>query len=116
MTCWRNPTLSPYTYAFLLNCSRGGVVDQRALAAAIEAGRIAGAALDVYEIEPGAADTEFKDPVRNLPRVYGTHHVGASTEQAQTAVAEEAARIVRTFMESGTFLHCVNPPETAPAR
>jgi D-3-phosphoglycerate dehydrogenase len=97
--------------AFLINCSRGGVICEKALSEALSEGRLAGAALDVYEIEPGATDTEFKDPIPKVPHVYGTHHVGASTEQAQEAVAEEAVRIVRTFVEKGEFINCVNPPE-----
>jgi len=94
--------------AFLLNCSRGGVVDEAALGEAIRADRLGGAALDVYEIEPGAAETEFRDPVVLTPHVYGTHHVGASTEQAQQAVAEETVRIVKTYRETGRVLNCVN--------
>ena len=78
---------------------------------AVKAGRLAGAALDVYEIEPAATDTEFKDPIPQVPHVYGTHHVGASTEQAQEAVAEEAVRIVRTFVDKGEFVNCVNPSQ-----
>ncbi len=95
--------------AFLLNCSRGGVVDQKALAAAVESGSIAGAALDVYEIEPPATGTKFSDPIVKTPHIYGTHHIGASTEQAQAAVAEETVKIVRTYLDSREFLHCVNP-------
>lgn len=94
--------------AFLINCSRGGVVDEQALGAAICAGRIAGAALDVYEFEPSADDREFKDPILDVRRVYGTHHIGASTEQAQTAVATETVRIVRDFLDKGEFHNCVN--------
>ncbi len=96
--------------AFLINCSRGGVVDEHALGAAINAGHIAGAALDVYEFEPSADDREFKDPILDVRRVYGTHHIGASTEQAQTAVATETVRIVRDFLEKGEFINCVNEP------
>jgi D-3-phosphoglycerate dehydrogenase len=94
---------------FVINCSRGGVVDEKALAAAIQQGRLAGAGLDVYEIEPGATDGQFADPVLECPRVYGTHHIGASTDQAQWAVAEEVVRIVETFQREGRVLHCVNP-------
>ena len=94
--------------AFLLNCSRGGVVDETALSEAIKANKLGGAALDVYEIEPGANDTEFADPVVQTPHVYGTHHVGASTEQAQLAVAEETVRIVKAFRDEGKLLNCVN--------
>lgn len=96
--------------AFLINCSRGGVVDETALAEALAAGSLAGAALDVYEIEPGASDKEFTDPIRESRRVYGTHHVGASTEQAQIAVADNVVRIVRGFRD-GKLLNCVNPPQ-----
>lgn len=99
--------------AFLLNCSRGGIVDERALADALDSGTIAGAALDVYEIEPAITERVFKDPILDEPTVYGTHHVGASTQQAQAAVAEEAVRIIKTYMETGELLHCVNPPEPA---
>lgn len=97
--------------AFLINCSRGGVVDQAALAKAIDAGAIAGAALDVYEIEPAATDKAFADPIVGKPRIYGTHHVGASTEQAQLAVSEEAVKIVQQFLDTSELLHCVNPAE-----
>lgn len=101
--------------AFLLNCSRGGVVDEVALAEAVKSGTIGGAALDVYEIEPAATDKEFKDPVVSVPRIYGTHHVGESTEQAQDAVADEAVRIVRNYLKTGEFINCVNSSETAKA-
>lgn len=99
--------------AYLLNCSRGDVLDEQALIEALESGRIAGAAMDVYEIEPAATDSEFKDPVRTAPRFCGTHHVGASTEQAQLAIAEEVAHIVERFMERGEALHCVNARQPA---
>ena len=94
--------------AFLINCSRGGIIDQSALADAVKAGTVGGAALDVFENEPGAADKEFSDPVVQVDHIYGTHHVGASTDQAQSAVADEAVRIVSGFMKSGEFLNCVN--------
>lgn len=97
--------------AFLLNCARGDVVDEQAVGAALASRRIAGAAFDVYELEPGAADTEFKDPIGQVPHAYGTHHVGASTEQAQQAVAEETVRIVQAFVASGALRNCVNRPE-----
>jgi D-3-phosphoglycerate dehydrogenase len=94
--------------AFVINCCRGGVVDEAALGRAVQRGDIAGAALDVYEAEPGASDTEFHDPVGKIPQVYGTHHVGASTEQAQNAIADEVVRIIRTFMETGHVRNCVS--------
>ena len=95
--------------AFVLNCSRGGIIDEKALVQAVESGNIGGAALDVYEIEPAATDTEFADPVVKTANVYGTHHVGASTQQAQIAVAEETVKIVQGYLATGDFLHCVNP-------
>ena len=67
--------------------------------------------MDVYENEPPATAKEFSDPIPQALRLYGTHHIGASTEQAQSAVAEEVVRIVRTFLESGQFLNCVNPSQ-----
>ena len=94
--------------ACVINCSRGEVVDTVALAKAIEAGRIAGAGLDVYENEPGVSDKVFADPVVKVDRVYGTHHIGASTEQAQLAVAEEVVRIISHYKSTGQVLNCVN--------
>ncbi|MCP4591964.1 MAG: hydroxyacid dehydrogenase [bacterium] len=94
--------------ACIINCSRGGVVDQQALVKALDDGQIAGAGLDVYEIEPGASDKDFADPVMQHPKVYGTHHIGASTEQAQLAVAEEVVRIVEAHKTRGEVLNCVN--------
>ena len=95
--------------AFVLNCARGGIVDEEALAEAVKAGTIAGAALDVYEHEPAATDSEFDGIIKSLPQVYGTHHVGASTEQAQSAVGEEAVRVVLGYKNNGDFINCVNP-------
>ncbi|MCK4660161.1 MAG: phosphoglycerate dehydrogenase [Phycisphaerae bacterium] len=94
--------------AFVINCSRGGVVDQQALVKALDEGQIAGAGLDVYENEPGAGGKVFADPVMNHPKVYGTHHIGASTEQAQLAVADEVVRIIEKFKTAGEVLNCVN--------
>jgi len=95
--------------AFLINCSRGEVVDTQALAQAIKQRKIAGAGLDVYENEPGASDTTFADPVVEVDMVYGTHHIGASTEQAQVAVAEEVVRVIDHYKKTGELLHWVNP-------
>ncbi|MEK6797911.1 MAG: hydroxyacid dehydrogenase [Planctomycetota bacterium] len=99
--------------AFLVNCSRGGVVDEKALGEAVSSGMIGGAALDVYEIEPAAPAGEFTDPIPKCPKVYGTHHVGASTDQAQDAVAQEVVRIVRRYMDAGEVVNCVNPCDKA---
>lgn len=96
--------------ATLVNTARGGVVDQAAAAAAVEAGKIRYAA-DVYENQPTPTDTEATPEMTamaNLPGFVGTHHNGASTEQAQEATAAEAVRIIRTYDTTGAIPHIVN--------
>lgn len=93
--------------AYLINTSRGSVVDEAALAQAI-AGKHIRAGLDVFEDEPAGPTGEFADPIARLPGVFGTHHVGASTEQAQVAIAHEVIRIVRAFRETGEVPNVVN--------
>ncbi|MDL1950713.1 hydroxyacid dehydrogenase, partial [Acidobacteria bacterium ACD] len=102
--------------AIFVNTSRGEVVDEAALKRAVaEKGVRAG--LDVFEKEPSGATGTFEDDVVSLPGVVGTHHVGASTEQAQQAIAEETVRIVRVFKATGQVPNAVNlchrPPATA---
>jgi D-3-phosphoglycerate dehydrogenase / 2-oxoglutarate reductase len=90
-----------------INTSRAEVIDQEALARAVrEKGVRAG--LDVFAKEPAGGAGEFTDEIASLPGVYGTHHIGASTEQAQEAIAAETVRIVRTFKESGRVPNVVN--------
>lgn len=91
--------------AFFINTSRGGLVKQADLIDAIKTKNIK-AGLDVYENEPKADAKEFNNEITGL--VYGTHHIGASTDQAQEAVSELAVKIVKTFAADGTFLHQVN--------
>jgi len=93
--------------ALLINAARGSVVDEAALQRAVEEKRIR-AGLDVYENEPGGAKGEFRSEVASTPGVYGTHHVGASTDQAQVAIAHEVIRIVDGFLKTGVAPHCVN--------
>ncbi len=93
--------------ATLVNTSRGSVVDQEALTNAIQGKQIR-AGLDVFQNEPKGGDTSFTEDIVSHPGVYGTHHVGASTDQAQEAIATEAVRIVETWMNTGEVLHCVN--------
>jgi D-3-phosphoglycerate dehydrogenase len=93
--------------AFLINTSRAGIVVKDALVAGIEAKGLR-AGLDVFWDEPAANDKDFGDDIVALPGVYGTHHVGASTAQAQNAVSEEAWRVVEQFMATGEFLNHVN--------
>ncbi|MCP4809644.1 MAG: hydroxyacid dehydrogenase [Proteobacteria bacterium] len=91
--------------AIFVNTSRGQVVDEAALAEAVGRGLRAG--LDVFCGEP-ATDGDWTTPLAALPGVYGTHHVGASTEQAQEAVAEEAARVIVEWNHTGEAPNCVN--------
>jgi D-3-phosphoglycerate dehydrogenase len=93
--------------ATLINTSRGGVIDDAALAAAVAAGRIR-AGLDVYEGEPSEAKTEWRGAVVDGAGVYGTPHIGASTEQAEDAIAVEVVRIVRDYVGQGVVHNCVN--------
>jgi D-3-phosphoglycerate dehydrogenase len=93
--------------AYLINAARGSVVDEAALEKAVrERGIRAG--LDVYQGEPSGGKAEFKAPIARTPGVYGTHHVGASTDQAQVAIAHEVIRIVDGYMKTGIAPHCVN--------
>ena len=101
--------------AFFINTSRGDIVDQDALAKAMEEKGIR-AGLDVFAHEPAATDKEFGDPIAQLPGLYGTHHIGASTEQSQAAIAEETVHIIQVYAESGQVLHCVNLAQRTPAR
>ena len=101
--------------AILINTARGEVVDQAALRAALAAGKIR-AGLDVFDPEPAEGTADFADPILDLPNLYGTHHIGASTEQAQEAIAEEAIRIIETFVKTGVVLNCVNLASRTPAK
>ncbi len=81
----------------IINCSRGGVVDPEALLEALESGRVAGAGLDVYEVEPLAEDS----PLRTHPRIVCTPHLGASTVEAQENVGLMSAEQTRDFLLTG---------------
>ncbi len=94
--------------AMLINTSRASVVDEAALCAALKSGKLRAAAVDVYEGEPSADAKENPSPLCDLPNLYGTHHIGASTEQAQTAVAEETVRIVEELLKTGKVRNAVN--------
>ncbi len=93
--------------AYLINTSRGSVVDESALAEAVKKEGIR-VGMDVYAEEPGSGTGEFRSAIANLPGVYGTHHVGASTQQAQVAIAHEVTRIVMEFQTTGGVPNCVN--------
>jgi D-3-phosphoglycerate dehydrogenase / 2-oxoglutarate reductase len=101
--------------AMFINTSRADVVDQAALLEEAKAGRIR-VGLDVYDKEPKGSDGPFVSELAQLPNVYGTHHIGASTDQAQDAIAEETVRIIDTFLREGVVLNCVNIARKTPAR
>jgi D-3-phosphoglycerate dehydrogenase len=100
--------------AYFINTSRAEVIDQAALARAVQEKGIR-AGLDVFAAEPAGGAGEFADPIVKLPGVYGTHHIGASTEQAQEAIASETVRIIRTFQQTGQVPNVVNLARTTPA-
>jgi D-3-phosphoglycerate dehydrogenase len=100
--------------SFFINTSRGEVVDHGALAAAVrEKGLRVG--LDVYANEPSGSTGELEDELLRLPNVYGTHHIGASTDQAQEAIAAETVRIVRNYKDTGHVPNVVNLARRTPA-
>jgi D-3-phosphoglycerate dehydrogenase len=92
--------------AILLNTSRGDVVDEPALLAALDAGRLR-AGLDVFADEPGAGQGSWESALAQHRNVVATHHIGASTNQAQRAIADGVAEIVDAFV-AGEARHCVN--------
>jgi D-3-phosphoglycerate dehydrogenase len=100
--------------AIFINTSRAEVIDQDALARAVKEKGIR-AGLDVFAAEPAPSTGDFADEIVSLPGVYGTHHIGASTEQAQEAIAAETVRIIRIFQESGQAPNCVNLARSTPA-
>lgn len=100
--------------AYFINTARGEVVDQPALIDAMKTRGIR-AGLDVFAGEPTSAVAEFADEIRNEANLYGTHHVGASTDQAQEAIAAETVRIVREFKETGKVPNVINLAQQTPA-
>jgi len=100
--------------AFFINTARAEVVDQDALSRAVVEKKIR-AGLDVFAQEPAVSSGEIADPIAKLDLVYGTHHIGASTEQAQEAIAAEAVRIIQTFRDTGHVPNVVNLARKTPA-
>jgi D-3-phosphoglycerate dehydrogenase / 2-oxoglutarate reductase len=90
--------------ARIINCARGGIINEAALAEALTSGQIAGAALDVFVDEPPPAD----HPLLKLPNVVTTPHLGASTLEAQESVAQEAAQLIIDFLTRGVVQFAVN--------
>ncbi len=100
--------------ALFVNTSRGEIVDQPALVAAMRSKGIR-AGLDVFSGEPAGASGEYNNEILGEPGFYGTHHIGASTDQAQEAIAAETLRIVRVFAQTGHVPNVVNLATTTPA-
>ena len=94
----------------IINCARGGIVDEKDLADAIKEGKVAGAALDVYVDEPPPAD----HPLIKLPQVITTPHLGASTDEAQLNVAIAVAEQMVDFLARGVVRYAVNVPSVSP--
>jgi D-3-phosphoglycerate dehydrogenase len=100
--------------SYFINTARGEVVDQNALIEAMK-NRGIRAGLDVFAVEPTSSVADFTDPIGKEDQLYGTHHVGASTDQAQEAIAAETVRIVREFKETGKVPNVVNLARQTPA-
>jgi D-3-phosphoglycerate dehydrogenase / 2-oxoglutarate reductase len=95
----------------LLNASRGTVVDLEALAEAVRAGHVAGAAIDVYPAEPEKNSDGFASALRGVPNVVLTPHIGGSTEEAQEAIGREVAAALTKFVNAGATTGAVNFPQ-----
>ncbi len=94
--------------AMIINCARGGLIDETALYEALKNGRLAGAALDVYENEP-----PVDSPLLTLDNIVFTPHLGASTAEAQVAVSVEIARQAITFLKTGEAINALNLPRVS---
>jgi len=100
--------------AVLINQARGDLVDIDALAAALHSGRLAGAAVDVFPVEPKSRDEAFSSPLQACPNVILTPHVGGSTLEAQAAIGMDAATKLAKFLHEGSTGHAVNFPNVEP--
>ncbi len=101
--------------AYFINTARAGVVDEDALTDAAKNGNIF-LGLDVFNNEPEGKEGEIITPLREVPNVYLTHHIGASTEQAQNAVAEETCNIIADYVKIGAIRNWVNRIKQSPAK
>jgi len=99
------------TGAFFINNARGTVVDLEALAAALRDGRLGGAAIDVFPVEPSSNADRFKSPLQGLDNVILTPHVGGSTEEAQERIGTEVARKFVEYSDVGSTAGAVNFPQ-----
>jgi D-3-phosphoglycerate dehydrogenase len=99
--------------SILINASRGSVVVIEALAEALKAGRLNGAAIDVFPVEPKGNEEEFESPLRGLANVILTPHIGGSTLEAQENIGIEVSEKLVTYSDNGTTVSSVNFPEVA---
>ncbi len=99
--------------AWLVNASRGQVVDIKALASALDSGKVRGAALDVFPSEPKSNQHEFESPLRGKDNVILTPHIGGSTAEAQQNIAREVASKIVRYSDNGSTMSAVNFPEVA---
>jgi D-3-phosphoglycerate dehydrogenase / 2-oxoglutarate reductase len=97
--------------ACLINNSRGTVVDLDALSRVVREGHLAGAALDVFPVEPSSNSERFESPLQGLENVILTPHIGGSTEQAQDRIGREVARKMIDYIDSGSTMGAVNFPQ-----
>lgn len=97
--------------AFLINHARGDLVDIAALAAALTSGHLAGAAVDVFPVEPASKDEEFVSPLRSCDNALLTPHIGGSTEEAQAAIGMDAGMKLARYASTGGSAKSVNFPE-----
>jgi D-3-phosphoglycerate dehydrogenase len=100
--------------SFFVNTARGEVVDYKALETAVKEKNLR-VAIDVYGKEPATPAGDFLDPLVQLPNVYGTHHIGASTDQAQDAIAAETVHIIKVFLQTGRVPNVINLARKTPA-
>ena len=100
--------------SYFINTARAEVVDHAALEKAVRERSIR-VGLDVFAAEPSGAAGTFSDPIVALPNVYGTHHIGASTDQAQEAIAAETVRIIASYKDTGKVPNVVNLAKKTPA-
>jgi D-3-phosphoglycerate dehydrogenase len=104
--------LNPGSY--FINTARAEIVDAAALMEAVKTRHLR-VGVDVFAKEPSGSTGAFEDPIVQLPGVYGTHHIGASTDQAQAAIAAETVRVVLTYKDTGRVPNAVNLSKTTPA-
>jgi D-3-phosphoglycerate dehydrogenase / 2-oxoglutarate reductase len=97
--------------ACLINNSRGSVVDLKALARTLRDGHLAGAALDVFPVEPSSNSDRFQSPLQGLQNVILTPHIGGSTEEAQDRIGKEVARKMLDYLSTGSTMGAVNFPQ-----